>query len=107
MASVDPGTEVAQTVERAGAGLAVGPDDAEAFTKAVLRLLDHPDEAAEMGAAGRRFVESWASPRMVATAYEALFEELRSGRPCASRVDFRLHGQGIAGQEGGARRARG
>jgi colanic acid biosynthesis glycosyl transferase WcaI len=81
VASVDAGTEVAQTVERAGAGLAVGPDDAEAFTKAVLHLLDHPDEAEAMGAAGRRFVESWASPRMVATAYEALFEELRSGRP--------------------------
>jgi colanic acid biosynthesis glycosyl transferase WcaI len=81
VASVDPGTEVARTVEDAGAGLAVPPEDAEAFTKAIQRLLDHPDEAAAMGAAGRRFVESWASPRMVATAYEALFEELRSGRP--------------------------
>jgi colanic acid biosynthesis glycosyl transferase WcaI len=81
VASVDAGTEVAQTVERAGAGLAVGPDDAEAFTKAVRRLLDHPDEGAAMGAAGRRFVESWASPRMVAAAYETLFEELRSGHP--------------------------
>ena len=66
VASVDPGTEVARTVERAGAGLAVGPDDAEAFTKAVLRLLDHPDEAEAMGAAGRRFVETWASPSVVA-----------------------------------------
>ena len=40
VASVDPGTEVARTVERAGAGLAVPPDDPEAFTKAIRRLLD-------------------------------------------------------------------
>ncbi|HVN50982.1 MAG TPA: glycosyltransferase family 4 protein [Acidimicrobiales bacterium] len=80
VASVDRGTEVARTIERAGAGLAVGPDDPEAFTKAIVRLLDHPDEAAAMGAAGRRFVESWASPRVVAQAYEALFDELRARR---------------------------
>ena len=42
VASVDPGTEVARTVERAGAGLAVPPDDPEAFTKAIRRLLDDP-----------------------------------------------------------------
>jgi colanic acid biosynthesis glycosyl transferase WcaI len=83
VASVDHGTEVARTVERAGAGIAVGPGDAEAFTKAIRRLLDDPVEASAMGQAGRRFVESWASPRVVAQAYEALFEELRSGRPAA------------------------
>lgn len=80
VASVDPGTEVARTVERAGAGLAVPPEDPEAFTKAVRRLLDAPDEAAEMGRRGRRFVEGWASPAAVAAAYEELFTELRAGR---------------------------
>jgi colanic acid biosynthesis glycosyl transferase WcaI len=80
VASVDAGTEVARTVERAGAGLAVAPEDAAAFTTAIVDLLDHPDRAAAMGAAGRRFVESWASPAMVARAYEALFEELRDER---------------------------
>ena len=29
-----------------------------------------------MGAAGRTFVEQWASPAAVAARYEALFEEL-------------------------------
>jgi colanic acid biosynthesis glycosyl transferase WcaI len=77
VASVDPGTEVARTVERAGAGLAVPPDDPEAFTKAILRLLDDPHGAQTMGADGRRFVESWASPAAVAAAYESLFIELR------------------------------
>ncbi len=76
VASVDPGTEVARTVETAGAGLAVPPDDAEAFSKAVARLVQSPDDARAMGEAGRTFVERWASPAAVAEAYEALFGEL-------------------------------
>lgn len=80
VASVDPGTEVARTVEAAGAGVAVGPDDPEAFTKAVRRLVDDPAERARMGDAGRRYVESWASPAAVAAHYEALFGELALAR---------------------------
>ncbi len=80
VASVDAGTEVARTVEAAGAGLAVPPDDPEAFTKAIERLLRSPEEAEAMGAAGRRFVEGWASPGAVAEAYERLFEELVASR---------------------------
>jgi colanic acid biosynthesis glycosyl transferase WcaI len=76
VASVDPGTEVARTVLDAGAGLAVPPDDPEAFAKALVRLIEAPDEARAMGAAGRRFVERWASPAAVALAYEELFAEL-------------------------------
>ncbi|CAN5910356.1 WcaI family glycosyltransferase [soil metagenome] len=76
VASVDPGTEVARTVESAGAGIAVPPDDPEAFTKAIERLVVAPGEAQAMGAAGRRFVERWASPAAVAESYELLFEEL-------------------------------
>ncbi len=81
VASVDPGTEVATVVERAGAGVAVAPDDPEAFTKAVARLVTDPDESRRMGAAGRAFVERWASPAAIAAQYEALFEELRRSRP--------------------------
>ena len=77
VASVDPGTEVARTVERAGAGLSVPPDDPVAFTDALRRLLADRAGAEAMGASGRRFVESWASPSAVATAYEDLFVELR------------------------------
>jgi colanic acid biosynthesis glycosyl transferase WcaI len=80
VASVDPGTEVARTVERARAGIAVPPEDPEAFTKAVIGLAQHPAEAEAMGAAGRRFVEQWASPAAVAAAYESLFLELRERR---------------------------
>ncbi|WP_426573317.1 glycosyltransferase family 4 protein [Aquihabitans sp. McL0605] len=76
VASVDPGTEVARTVVEAGAGVAVPPDDAESFTKAIISLVEAPDEAAVMGRAGRRFVERWASPAAVAEAYDDLFGEL-------------------------------
>lgn len=76
VASVDPGTEVAVTVERAGAGIAVPPEDPEAFAKAVRRLLDAPDEATAMGSAGRAFVEQWASPAAIAARYTDLFSEL-------------------------------
>lgn len=78
VASVDPGTEVARTVRSAGAGIAVAPDDPEAFTKAIERLIVAPDEAEAMGEAGRRFVERWVSPVAVAEAYEHLFTELRA-----------------------------
>ena len=78
VASVDAGTEVASVVERAGAGLAVPPDDAEALTKAIARLVADPDEAKRMGAAGRASVERWASPAAIAEQYETLFDELRS-----------------------------
>jgi colanic acid biosynthesis glycosyl transferase WcaI len=78
VASVDPGTEVARVVERAGAGLAVAPQDPGAFVAAVGELVDDPVRRVAMGASGRRFVEGWASPPAVATAYEELFEELRA-----------------------------
>ncbi len=80
VASVDPGTEVARTVEAADAGVAVPPDDPEAFTKALVRLVQAPDEARRMGESGRRFVERWASPAAVAESYEALFVELAGRR---------------------------
>jgi colanic acid biosynthesis glycosyl transferase WcaI len=76
VASVDEGTEVARTVARAGAGVAVPPDDAQAFVAALIGVLDDPAVAERMGLAGRRFVEGWASPAAVAEAYEELFVEL-------------------------------
>ena len=76
LASVDPGTEVVRTLERAGAGVSVPPDDPAAFLDALRTMLDDPAGAEAQGAAGRRFVESWVSPAAVATAYADLFAEL-------------------------------
>ena len=78
LASVDEGSEIANLVERAGAGVAVPSEDPELFTKALRGMLDNHNELKRMGSAGRKFVESSASPRAVAEAYEKLFEELRA-----------------------------
>ncbi len=80
IASVDRGTEIARLVERSESGVTVPPEDPEALTKAIRRLLDAPEQRARMGESGRRFVEGWASPEAVAKAYEDLFEELRDAR---------------------------
>lgn len=76
LAAVDEGTEVARTIERAGAGLAVPPDDPSAFTAGLVGLLANRDRLITQGEAGRRFVEGWASPAAIGRAYSELFEEL-------------------------------
>ena len=76
VAAVDRASEIAALVERSGAGVVVDPEDAEALTKAIRRLVDDRDELIRMGDAGRRYIESHASPAVVALAYEELFETL-------------------------------
>ncbi len=80
VAGVDLGTEVARVAERHGTGLAVAPGDGPALVAALRCLLDDPGRAVAIGARGRRFVESWASPAAVAESYENLFEELAGRR---------------------------
>jgi colanic acid biosynthesis glycosyl transferase WcaI len=80
LASVDAGTEVATTIERAGAGVSVPPEDPDAFCAALDELLDDPAGRAEMGTSGRRFVEGWVSPAAVGEAYERLFEAVARRR---------------------------
>ena len=81
VAAIDPGTEVPRMLAESGAGVAVAPDDPEAFIDALRGMLADPAHAAEMGANGRRWVESAASPAAVAAAYAALFRELRGAGP--------------------------
>jgi len=76
VASVDVGTEVERTIGRAGAGIAVPPDDGVRFTAALDELVADRERAERMGASGRLFVERWASPAAVAESYESLFAEL-------------------------------
>jgi colanic acid biosynthesis glycosyl transferase WcaI len=84
VASVDEGTEAARVLDEAGAGLAVPPDDLDAFVSAVERLVDDPELRATMGAAGRRWAEQWRSPTSVAAAYADLVDEL-AGTPTRRR----------------------
>ena len=80
VASVDDGTEVARSLADADAGISVPPEDADVFCNALEPLLDDPAERSRLGANGRRWVESWASPEAVAESYERLFEELLQAR---------------------------
>ena len=88
VAAIDQGTEVPRILEASGGGIAVAPDDADAFTAAVASLVRDPGRASAMGAAGRRWVEVSASPEAVAIAYEALIRDLRTVP--------RRHGKGTA-----------
>jgi len=76
IASIDQSTEIATVIERSGAGVTIPPDDAEALTKALRRMLDAPDDAREMGARGRAYVERYVSRGAVAKAYVELFRRL-------------------------------
>lgn len=89
LASVDPGTEVATTIERAEAGISVVPEDPDEFCGALDRLLADPDGRARMGGSGRRFVEGWVSPAAVGESYERLFAVLDSARREGSRSSGR------------------
>jgi colanic acid biosynthesis glycosyl transferase WcaI len=80
LASVDAGTEVATTIERASAGVSVPPEDPDAFCAALTDLLDDPARLTAMGESGRAFVEGWVSPAAVGASYEALFEQVRRER---------------------------
>ncbi len=77
VAAIDPGTEVPRILAASGAGVAVAPDDADAFCGEVSRLVDEPGTAAAMGERGRRWVLGAASPAAVAEAYERLIAEVR------------------------------
>ena len=76
VASVDPGTEVPRVIDEAGCGVAVAPEDPDAFGAAVGALLDDPDRREAMGRRGRAYIEDCMTPSAVAEAYEALFAEL-------------------------------
>ena len=76
IASVDLGSEVARMVADAGAGLAVAPDDPDAFTAAVEHLAGDAETRTRMGAYGRAWVEKCRPAPAVAGAYLDLIERL-------------------------------
>jgi colanic acid biosynthesis glycosyl transferase WcaI len=80
VAAIDPGTAIPRILEQTGAGIAVPPDDPDAFVAALRRLLAAPFEAEAMGARGRAWVEAEASPVAVGAAYDRLIRGLRRQR---------------------------
>ena len=69
IASVDQGTEVARMVADADAGLAVPPDDPDAFTAAVEYLAGDVELRTRMGVNARVWAEKCHSARVAAGAY--------------------------------------
>ncbi len=76
VAAIDPGTAVPTLLAESGGGVAVAPDDPDAFVAAVDALLADPDGAREMGRRGRAWVEREASPAAVGDAYDHLVRRL-------------------------------
>lgn len=73
--------EARATLERAGAGVAVDPGNAEALTRAVVELAADPDRRARMAAAGSDFVEREFSRRTWAARYLAILLSLNRQDP--------------------------
>lgn len=79
VASIDAGSEIPRLLEATGAGIAVAPDDIDAFVAALRAVLDDPEGAAAMGERGRSWAIEEASPAAVGAAYERLLLSLRPG----------------------------
>jgi colanic acid biosynthesis glycosyl transferase WcaI len=77
VAAIDPDTAVPKILDASGGGVAVPPDRPGEFIDAIRSLVDDPDLAARMGAAGRAWVEREASPSAVGVAYHSLLQALR------------------------------
>jgi colanic acid biosynthesis glycosyl transferase WcaI len=85
VAAIDPGTEIPRLLDAAGAGIAVPPDDPTAFVAALRTLVDDPARRAALGASGRAWVETTASPRAVGRAYADLLAAVAGARRVAAR----------------------
>lgn len=66
-------------------GLLAEPADPESLARAVIWLIDHPDEAAAMGACGRDRVLTHFAPRVMCQVLDTTYAELL-GQPPASPV---------------------
>lgn len=78
LAAIDADTAVPRMLEASGGGVAVPPDDVDAFVGALRDLVDDPERAALLGSRGRSWVVREASPRAVGVAYDLLVRELAS-----------------------------
>ncbi len=74
---------VPDLVSPGATGLLAEPSDPESLARSVLWLLDHPDEAVRMGAAGRERVRSHFGTDVMCGALDELYGELL-GEPAAA-----------------------
>ena len=77
VASIDENSEISSVIAAADCGLAVGPEDPEAFVEAVAQMVATSRSDLElMGKKGRRFAEGWMTASEQARAYLELFTKL-------------------------------
>jgi len=86
LASIDEGSEVELTIDAAGAGRAVPPEDEDAFLAALDDMLADPETLATMGQNGRNHLAESFTPASQAAAFDRLFTELIVSRSPASRI---------------------
>ena len=79
LASIDENSEVSNTIEAAGAGRSVPPQDPSSFLTALEEMLAEPSRLAEMGRSGRAFLDEKFTPAAQAAAFDVLFTDLMSG----------------------------
>lgn len=68
IATANPGTEIAQTVQNHG--VVVPPDDKAAFSQALLWLVNHPEDRKKLGQNGRIFAEEYLSKEKILFQFE-------------------------------------
>ncbi len=71
----------ARTIERAGAGLVVPPDDGDALLEAVAGLLEDPGRRARLGDRGRRYAEATFALAGIVERFEAILARAASSGP--------------------------
>jgi colanic acid biosynthesis glycosyl transferase WcaI len=79
VASVDTNSETGILVQQAGCGLVAEPGDPQALLNAVVQLLASPQDAVELGARGRRFLEQRYSRTQVCAQYAEFFQQTLQG----------------------------
>ena len=76
VAAIDADSEIPRLLAVSGGGIAVAPDDLDAFVDAIKSLVDQPERRAALGRAGRAWAVAEASPAAVGAAYERLIAGL-------------------------------
>lgn len=85
VASVNPGSEVANAIREANAGLVVAPEDPDALLEALINLRDDSAQRLTMGRAGREYARAhWEQDRLFRLMEDKLSDLMDVPRPLAS-----------------------
>lgn len=94
--------EARETLERAGAGIAITPESAEELAAAIRALADDEGLRRRLGAAGRKFALAECDRRMLARRMLEVLQGVAEGRGEGRRNADALHSPSRHGTVGGA-----